>query len=297
MNRKLRHGLPEPKEFSNVSVVLAIKDFSGDFADSIETWLDLGIQELIIVDSSGSRQFGLEPDSLKVKEDSRIRVIRQPPLGLGAARKQGSVACKGELVLHAGPDNLMPAETLSLMIRELSQASLVSCQTILKEQNGYLNKCHQLSKARLSPGTGLEVVGTPYIGRRELFSAFPFNTKMQNSDDTEFCSRLVSSGHIISRVEAPCYEHGFVELSEIKERWTRWGRGDAIFYESQVSVWSWFRKAKSICHPLEAEILQPFRKLRIRQFLYGLPFFVLVCSYRYQGWIKYVKHNKEAVPS
>lgn len=282
---------------SDTSVVVAAKDFGHTIEDAITRWLKLGIHELVVVDglsSDNSRQIYAR---LVDRFGCRLKVIYQAPVGLAAARLRGIQSSKGSYILHAGPDNVMPADTLEQMVYELQNASLVSCTTELMENSSYFNKCHALSKRRFLPGSNLPVVGTPYVARRELFEQYPFNTLMRNSDDTEFCDRILRDGHIITRIESPCFEQGFTSLENMRERWRRWGRGDSLYYRLNYREWTRKRRFRSLLHPLTAEVIEPFRALSLGNFIYAFPFLALACFFRYTGWIRHVWNVRKASTS
>ena len=163
---------------------------------------------------------------------------------------------------------------------------LVSCQTRIYQVVNYLDRAHDFYKQRYMVGPH-EVVGTPYLARTSLYQEFPFNERMLNSDDTEFCQRLIDHSKRIYRTADICYEIGFNTLPNIVERWLRWGRGDALFYNTMKHRWNLWRKIQSWCHPLDVELAVPFKILPLWQFLYTLPLLVLVVILRYLGWFKY----------
>lgn len=272
-------------DLGRTTVVIAAKNFGHKIRDSINSWLQLSILELVVVDgasSDGSQDIYAEMAGIF---GERLVVLGEPPRGLAHARQVGNNVARGDFILHAGPDNVMPSQTLHSMIEALDKYDLVSCTTQLINQSGYLNRCHQYSKNRLGPGDNLAVVGTPYVGRRSLFVEFPFDSVLYNSDDTDLCSRLVNSGRAIARLEEPCFEHGFTSLGQIRERWMRWGEGDRTFYRHSRATWSWSRRMRSFLHPFRAEIVQPFSGNKLSAYLVALPFFILVCSFRYAGWL------------
>ncbi len=268
----------------NISVVIATRNFGHRLEATLHNWLRLDILELLVIDGYSEDESPAVLEKLGSEYRGKLRVEFAKPLGLADARQRGTKLARGQLVLHAGPDNLIPAETIGEMIRELEFSSLVSCQTKLLTVNSYLDRCHDLSKRRFPAGRNLAVVGTPYLALKSTFEDYPFNVSMQDADDTELCDRLRGSGHLISRVPAYCFEHGFSTIGDFRDRWMRWGRGDALYFREKNRDWCPLRRLKSLLHPFEAEIIQPKKFLTIRQYVFALPFFFGVAMLRILGW-------------
>ncbi len=247
-----------------------------------------GFGAIVIVDGESNDATGEVVERFQRLHPGVTSYYRIPRLGLANARNFGTSKVQTAMAMHAGPDNIILREATEAMFGELDRYDLVSCQTRRLETRGrgYLGKAHNLYKKRFAPGVQ-SVVGTPYIGRTEMFSAFPFNEKMLNSDDTELEHRLTEQGKQIYRTDAVCYEIGFETPSDLVERWLRWGRGDALFYRTQRSRWSLKRKMQSWLHPFKAEIVDCWRALTLPEFIYVLPFIVSVMTLRYIGWFRY----------
>ena len=278
---------PPSWRLGDISVVVATKNFGHGLESSLRAWLSLDIRELIVVDGFSDDGSQSIFETLDRETPGKLRVLRAKPAGLADARQKGNELAMGPLILHAGPDNVLPAETIAEMVLELEHASLVSCRTRLLTTDNYLDRCHDLSKRRFAAGRHLPVVGTPYLARKSTFEAFPFDPAMVNSDDTDLCTRLTESGHSISRVSGYCFEHGFSNISSIRERWMRWGRGDALYYRKHSGSWTALRKAKSILHPVIAEIAEPKKFLTTTQYLFSIPFLASVAALRVLGWINF----------
>ncbi len=249
--------------------------------------LQTGFGAIIIVDGESTDRTEEVIENLQGQYPDVLKFYQTPLRGLASARNFGTSKVETTLAMHAGPDNILPPETVKVMIEEIGRCDLVSCQTRRVETSGYLGTAHIIYKKRYTPGVQ-PVVGTPYLGRMAVFLEFPFNEEMLNSDDTEFCQRLTDAGKKIFRANVICLEIGFEKLADIVERWLRWGRGDALFYRSQKMRWSLWRKVRSWLHPFKAEILDCFRILTLQEFLYVFPFLMLVMPLRYLGWMRFV---------
>ena len=243
--------------------------------------------EIILIDGfscDGTKEF---VEELIETSHINIKLIQVKKGGLANARNLGTQAAESEFIMHAGPDNYMPWEVVVEMVSKLSQYELVSCMTKLSEPTtSYWNWAHSTYKTRYPIGE-VGVVGTPYVAKRDIFQKFRFNEDMLNSDDTEMCHRIIQSGGRIYRSNVACLESGFDGVSDFKERWMRWGRGDALFYEQMKSQWTVCRRLKSMLRPLRAELYETFQKIDVFRYLLILPFLLLVCMYRIYGWVKY----------
>lgn len=271
---------------SNTSIVVCSQNSGAFIAKSLESLLELGVREIIVVDGKSTDQSAQVYDSLRLMYPRRLRVLTRTPLGLADARQFGNDNSIGDFILHCGPDNIIGLETIVAMIEELKESNFVSCRTRLSNGVGYLNKSHNFSKKRFRPGRNLEVVGTPYIASSKLFRIFPFNPEMKHSDDTELCERLRAAGMLISRVENYCLEIGFDNLKTVFERWSRWGGSDATFYRYKKNSWTIRRKIVSLLHPIQAELVAPASGSELRPYLSALPFLLMVTFFRYVGWVR-----------
>lgn len=274
-------------KIDKVSLVIAAHNSAEMLQKSLQENLQTGFAAIIIVDGESSDYTKKEVKNLQGQYPNVLKFYQIPLRGLANARNFGTSKVETALVMHAGPDNILSPETVKMMLEEIDTYDLVSCQTRRIESSGYLGRVHNIYKKRYVPGVQ-PVVGTPYLGRTALFREFPFNEEMLNSDDAEFGQRLTDARRMIFRTSAICQEIGFERLADIVERWIRWGRGDALFYRSQKMRWFLGRKIRSWLHPFKAEILDCFRILTLREFIYVSPFLLLVMLLRYLGWIRFV---------
>ena len=174
------------QNITDISLVIACYN-SGSILDRtlIEN-CKLPFGEILLVDGGSADHTEQVVARCSEKMNRKIPLHRCPKKGLANARNIGTNLSQSAIVLHAGPDNFFTREGLEAMLLLLNRYDLVSCQTRHADQSRYFERIQDLYKRRLKPGLQ-EVVGTPYLGRRELFEQFPFNERMLNSDDTELC--------------------------------------------------------------------------------------------------------------
>jgi len=116
-----------------------------------------------------------------------------------------------------------------------------------------------------------------------LAKEFKFDPYMRNSDDIEICTRMAKKGHKFAISDAICQEIGFDNFSSVVERWTRYGRGDCLFYCTAAPAWGIMRKLKSYAHPFVHDFWVPLKRMKLSE--YGaLPFLVYIVLLRYYGW-------------
>lgn len=273
--------------YGTVSLVIAAYNSGKILAETLKENLKLRIDRIIIVDGMSTDTTADVVQYYKNLFPEKIELHIIPKKGLANARNYGTGVAHTEYILHAGPDNVLSQETVNVLLQELEIYDLVSCQTRLRHPKHYLEKVDNIYKKRFSPGIK-EVVGTPYMARKELFDRFPFDEQMINSDDTEICHRLKMHGKKIYRSPAVCYETGFGSFQGLCERWPRWGRGDALFYAKMKKEWTMPRRLKSYLHPFVAEIIEPRQVMSLKEFFFSAPVLILSCMLRYYGWFRYI---------
>lgn len=273
------------------TLVIAARNSANMLKVVVPENLKAGFQEVIVIDGESTDGSCEVLRDLERLAPGRIRFVCAAPRGLAHARNLGTAQVNTEYVVHSGPDNIITQETLDVMLGSLQSHDLVSCQTRLLNEKTFLDKAHNIYKKRFFPGPR-NVVGTPYVAKTALMREFPFDDKMLNSDDAELCERLRASGKSVFRSPGICYETGFNDLPSIIERWTRWGRGDALFYAKFSRDWSFPRKVRSWLRPILAEFFEPFHALSLVEFVFVSPFLMFVCALRYYGWLRYLLLRK-----
>lgn len=239
-------------------------------------------KEIILVDAN-SKDRTVEIAGLLVD-----KILYDGGKGLGNARNIGLETAASTFISFVGPDNIMPAGSLKKMIEYLDKydCAVVSAVTILRDTDSYLGwaqNIYRLAKER--PGY-TDVAGTPTLFKTELLKKYKYDTFMKNSDDTDLCERMARDGYKFAVSDAVVYEVGFTSLAAVCERWTRYGRGDCLFYKKFSKEWSVGRKIKSYCHPFFVDFLIPVGRLGFFRSIPIIPFLVFIVSLRYYGWLK-----------
>ena len=267
----------------DLSVAIATLNSREILAKSLTEWLRLPIRELVVIDG------GSEDDTVSLlkeltRGDQRIKFVTDSRPGLALARNIGSRLSTSALVLHAGPDNIVPNETLHAMILALDEASLVTCRTVVSSGTWLSNLILNVSKSRLAAGNDVKVAGTPYIGRRELFTQHPFDESVRDSDDTFFCQEIRSRGHKIVRVDLFCFESGFESFKSLKGRYLRWGRSDAEYYVRMSSSMPLLDRVRSFTRAFWVEAVVPIRYSRLDHFLAAFPALIVFGLLRFKSF-------------
>ena len=214
-------------------------------------------------------------------------IVDDQAKGLANARNLGIDKTSTKYVCFVGPDNIMPEGSLSKMIDYLEKhnCSIVSALTVLRDTDSYWGWAQNIyRKKKYLPGYK-DVVGTPTLFRTTVAKKYKYDVFMKNSDDTEICTRMGKDGLLFAISDAHCYEIGFDDFSAVVERWTRYGRGDYLFYYSQKDNWGLFRKLKSYLHPFIHDFYVPLSGIKLSETA-CIPFLGMIVVLRYYGWFK-----------
>ena len=271
-------------ELANLSVVISTLNSRGLLEVSLPFWLNQGVREVVVVDG-GSTDTSEEYVLSLAKGPTPIHLVKEHRRGLAVARNTGGRIASGDLVLHAGPDNTIPMDTLSSMIAALDAASLVSCRTRVETGSWYRDLCINVSKRRLAHGIDIDVVGTPYLGRRELFAEFAFDEQVEHSDDTFFCAEIRSYDHVIARVPEFCVEEGFETMKSLKSRYLRWGQSDAEYFVRIPKDTSFFRKVISFTRAFWVEVFSPMFHSPAVKYILAIPVLFVFGGWRFSGFL------------
>ena len=103
-----------------LSVVVPVYDVVDYLADSLRSILRQPVSdfELIVVDD-GSTDGSADVLANYAARDARIRVITQPNAGQSVARNRGIAQARGEFLTFVDPDDELPADAWSSMLRTL----------------------------------------------------------------------------------------------------------------------------------------------------------------------------------
>jgi len=238
-------------------------------------------KELILVDAASTDK------TCKIARPFVDKIINDKRKGLGNARNMGLAEAKGKYIVFVGPDNIMPSGSLKKMIVYLEKynCSIVSAVTALKDTRSYLGWAQNIYRTvKYKPGYK-SVVGTPSLFKTAVLRKYQYDPFMKNSDDTDLCERMIKDGHKFAISDALVFEKGFTSLEAVCERWTRYGRGDCLFYKKYFANWSYKRKIQSFCHPLFTDFLIPIRSAGFLKGILIAPFLILITFLRYYGWL------------
>jgi glycosyltransferase involved in cell wall biosynthesis len=158
-------SLPPP-----ISVLLPVRDaapYLGDALDSLaaQSFPDF---EVIAVDD-GSSDESLELLRERAREDGRIRVVRQAPLGLVAALERGRELAGGSYLARMDGDDITPPERLERQLTLLAEREdLVACACPVE----YFPP-DRVRQGSLRYQCWLNTLTTPEAIERELFVECP----------------------------------------------------------------------------------------------------------------------------
>ena len=270
---------PQP---ADVSVIVCTKNSIASIQACLESLRESGVGEIIVVDASST------DGSRRVADSLADIVLEDPGDGLGKARNMGISAARQKFVLNSGSDNIFPPRAIERMLNWLqtSQADGVSAQTQVTSQNFLGRGLNAWRTGRFRPGPAL-VIGTPTLFHGHLLRANPYDDDRRFSDDSELCERWTRNfGARFEISDAIVIEQGKTTWKEVVTRAHMYGVSDyEVFTSGRIQRWSWYRKLKSLMHPLVVDLLQPLCRLSLRQRLMNAPFLVFFVAMRYHGWL------------
>ena len=244
------------------------------------------VAEIIVVDAESTDGTAALVAGLAASILKPMSLLVLPRQGLAHARKAGADVASHNVLLHVGPDNIVPEPTLHKMLSALCNHSIVSCRTEAYENDSYLGRANDISKARLRVGE-VSVVGTPFLVQSGTFWQSAPNSSLKYADDTELCHQISEQGGTIFRVPEYCKELG-VSLTwrGIARQRRMWGAGDGQFHAEYQSRWSTSRRARSWAHSIYAELIEPAKCVSMGAYFYALPLFVWAAVFRVSGRIE-----------
>ncbi|MFC1991142.1 glycosyltransferase family 2 protein [Chloroflexota bacterium] len=268
----------------DVSVIVCARNAEFNIEACLESIRENNPREIILVDGHSSDR------TVEIAEKYTTSILYDPGRGLAVARNIGIDHANAKYQCFVGPDNIMPPDSISKCISYLEENDYagVSVVTFIKNpRQGYFAQALNFyKKARFYPGER-DIIGTPYVFKAEILKKFRFDPMFTNSDDTDLCMRLSDNGFKVGISDVIVYEAGFENLSSINERWSRYGKGDFLFYSKYSPNWGIKRKIYSFSHPLRDELVFPFIKALPRQKFLLLPFLILITSIRYISWFRH----------
>lgn len=265
----------------NISVVVCTHNSEATIKDCLNSVKKNHPREIILVDA------GSVDKTREIAKPFVDKILNDEGKGLGNARNMGLEGAKGKYIVFVGPDNIIPEGSLKRMIAYLRgyNCSIVSAMTKLQDTDSYLGWAQNIYRTKYTPGYK-EVVGTPSLFETKTLKKYKYDPFMKNSDDTDLCTRMAKDGHKFAIADVVVFERGFSSIKAVWERWTRYGRGDCLFYKKYSKDWNIIRKFQSYSHPFITDFLMPVKSVGILKSLPIIPFLILITSLRYYGWLK-----------
>ena len=119
---------------SEKSISLVLATFNS--VDMLEATLlanqSSGFKDIVVVDGESTDGTEQMIEDLKTRCSVTITFVSAPKRGLANARNIGTCHATGDIIMHAGPDNIIPAEVIESMVQQLDDYDLVSCGTRLQ---------------------------------------------------------------------------------------------------------------------------------------------------------------------
>ncbi len=269
----------------DVTAVVCTWNAAQTIEESLISLVESKVDSIILVDADS------EDDTVRIASKYCEKILKDPRKGLAVARNIGIQEVKTRYVLNWGADNILPPESLQIMIQTLESGSYagVSSMTYIKspKKNYFSWALNVYKKARYYPGER-NVIGTPTLFETALLKTYPYDPAMSHSDDGDLCDRLASIGYRFSIANSFVYEVGYNSVESLVERWKRYGKSDYEIYKKNQSKWTFNRKIKSIFYPLKNELMFPISNTRSLASILGVvPFLLFIASIRYFFWIYY----------
>lgn len=119
--RRARFSRPEQQR-QLVSVIIPIYNVEDYLAECLDSVVEQDYRNLeIIVVDDGSPDGSHEIAASYARWDPRIRIIRQPNAGLGAARNTGIREVHGKFLTFVDSDDTLPLDAISLMVTSITR--------------------------------------------------------------------------------------------------------------------------------------------------------------------------------
>jgi CDP-glycerol glycerophosphotransferase len=120
MSRLTRRFGRAPEEL--LSVIVPMYNVEEYVAGSLRSILTQPVRNLeVIVVDDGSTDRSADVAAAVAAKDPRVRLLRQANTGVSGARNAALAACRGDLITFVDPDDELPADAWSAMLRTLRQ--------------------------------------------------------------------------------------------------------------------------------------------------------------------------------
>lgn len=271
----------------DVTAVICTYNSQRNISRCIESLKENNVKEIIIVDGNSTDK---TVDLIKGKVN---KILFDHKTGLADARNLGIKEASCSFILNAGSDNFFPENSIKRMIEFYKKYDYKGISMLTKvdyTNNKYLAYCMNTYRSiRFKPGEAA-VIGTPTLFESEIVKQNPYSSKSTHSDDEELCARLYQKfGYKFSISNIYCHESHSDYISEINDKWFRYGISDFEIYSRNKSSWTLKRKLKSIFYPLRVELILPISNSFKSVFI--LPFLIYITLIRYFSWLKCVLSN------
>ena len=215
--------------------------------------------EILLVDDGSPRLEDAAIARGQATRDSRIRLIRQPNAGLGAARNRALAEASGELFLPVDADNVSRPEMVETFVRGLTRSPDLDCLTChslafsddAEIRRGTFRCAYRPSGGPLVMGAIENVLGDANGCFRTvaLRAIGGYTTERDTTyEDWETYLRLIQSGRGLEVVPAPLFYY--------RVRANSMQRTTSTFRNLQRVLHQW-AQGESL-PPLEEKILQGF---------------------------------------
>ncbi len=248
-----------------------------------------GVGQVIVVDASST------DGTREVAEREADALLDDPGIGLANARNVGIERTTGALILNMGSDNIMPPGQLEVMIAALESGGYrgVSARTVIEGSDYPSRGLNAWRAGRFRPGPN-PIIGTPTLFEGEMLRTHPYDPIRRFSDDSELCERWAQQfGSRFAISEAYVLEVGKTSWREVVIRCRMYGISDEeVLRRGREAGWSRARQAKSLLHPLRADLITPLRYLPLHQGVVAAPFLAAFAGLRYRFWLQTARATK-----
>lgn len=273
----------------SVSAVVCTYNSAKSIRNCLTSLRENGVREIIVVDASS------DDGTREIAKELADKVLTDPRIGLAEARNIGIKECTLKNVINVGADNIMPPESIRIMLDTKLKMKWagVSAVTIMQDPKvNYISWAMNLYKrARFYPGER-NVIGTPSLFDVELLKCKPYDPKMSWSDDGELCNRLGKEGHKFGIADVEVFEFGSESFYSVNYRWKGYGKSDWETYNKFSTDWGIKRKIYSILYPLKNELILPLFRINGFAKIGALPFLIVITYIRYKSWFCYAISSK-----
>lgn len=267
----------------DVTAVICTLNSERNILKCVETLIANNVKEIIIVDGRSSDR------TLELIEGKVNKIIFDNKTGLADARNLGISQSSCNYILNVGSDNYFPDCSIKELVSFYEKENYNGVSMLTKvdfTNNRYLAYCMNFyRKIRFRPGNA-SVIGTPTLFESSVLKNNPFASSATHSDDEELCTRLTRLyGYKFAISNIFCHESSSDYISEINDKWTRYGISDFEVFSRNKKIWNFRRKVRSILYPFRVELLIPiFRDIKSFTIL---PFLLYITMLRYYSWIYY----------